>query len=156
MFTKRIIVKTNLSFREVLVLLKKGISEDYFLSSGKVMSGHIHGTKINGAINLPGLLYDGFRTIVKGDIISENGKTELHFKLSFSIMSKITLIIWYVPIMLAVLSHRGNHNLYEFLKVFGAVTILSLICFTLLWLKLIWDKNRLEEWLLQNFKRKNH
>ena len=150
MITESIIMKSEMSINEVIRQIEKGISPNFELFPDKIMSGNINGTRINATINPPGGLSDPFKTSVKGNVISENGETKLKLKVSFGIVNKLILVVWYIP-MISLLQAEKNQDINSILEIFGMCSIMSLISFILFWLKLKWDKGRLEKWLAKNF-----
>jgi len=151
MISKKLILKSELSFDEVIHRLEKGMSQKFELFTDKIMSGEINGTNINATINPPNSFSDPFKTRVKGEIMSEIGETKLDFKVSFGLVNKLILGVWYLP-MILLLQHEKNQNIISFIEIFGMLSIMSFISFILLWLKLKWDKGRLEKWLIKNMK----
>ena len=151
MITDRIKLKSELSINDVIQKVEKGISQEFEFFTDKIMSGKLNGTEVNATINPPNALSDPFKTRVKGNIISENGETKLDLKVSFGIVNKLILFIWYLP-MFSLLQHEKNQDLNSILEIFGMLSMFSLLSFILFWLKLKWDKGRFEKWLAKNLK----
>jgi len=148
MTTSQIILKADLSIDEVIHKIKMGICQNFEFFPDKIMSGKIYGNKINATINSPVSISDPFKTKVNGHIVVENDNTKVELILSFGIVNKLILIIWYLP-MISLLQHEKNQDFYSILRIFGMLSLLSFISFLLLWIKLKWDKRKLEKWLIK-------
>ena len=148
MITTQIILKSDLSIDKIIHKIKMGICQNFDFFPDEIMSGKIYGSKINATINSPVSISDPFKTKVNGHVVVENDYTKVELNLSFGIVNKLILIIWYLP-MVSLLQHEKNQDLYSILRIFGMVSLLSFISFLLLWIKLKWDKRRLEKWLIE-------
>ncbi len=129
--------------------LNKGINEQFQFFPKEILYGKLEGHTLSGIINPPSFISDPFRNRVKGSVNEVNGKVECEMIVTFGWVNWVIVILWYIP-LLSILKHEKNQEIGAIVEVTLGMTLFSMFCALLLYLKLRWDSNRLKKWIELN------
>lgn len=149
MIKRKIHIDSKFSREVFEANLRKGINSEFELMSRKILWGKIENHKISGIINPPFFISDPFRNRVKGLIIEENNMSKIELTVKFGWVNWIVVFLCYVPLITIPL-YENSQNTGIAIEVGFAFFIFSFICTFLFYLKLIWDSNRLRNWIELN------
>lgn len=147
---KRKIYINSKNSREIFEAnLKKGINSEFEFFPNSILWGKIENHKVSGVINPPASISDPFRNRAKGLISEDNNKTKIEITVKFGLVNWIVVFLWYLPLFF-ILKQEKNQEIEVMMNIIIGMTLFSLFCVLLLYLKMIWDTNRLKNWIELN------
>lgn len=136
-------ISTRKTKDSIFESIREIYEEDFKLFPKKILTGTItKNHKLNAVINVPFPMSDPFKNRVAATIVDNRNRNVLKGKVQFGILNTILCFFFYIPYLFNI--GEGFD-----IKIFGMLTLMNLSIICLLYLKLMWDSNRLKRKLIE-------
>lgn len=138
MLFKTFEISTTKTKDSIIESIREIYEKEFKLFPQKILTGSINKIhELNAIINVPFPMSDPFKNRVAATIVENRNRNVLKGKVQFGIINSILCFFFYIPYLFNI--GEGFD-----IKLFGMLTMMNLFIICLLYLKLMWDANRLK------------
>lgn len=150
LLSQKINIRTKHSKSDVIRIIENEMNYSFSLGEYKLLSGRFYrDIELEALINPPHIWTDPFRNRVVGTVKMIGDETIIQLKTKFGLVNILMSMLFYIPLIFA-LQIESNQDVITVLLLIGVCSTLNVIVIIFLLLKLRWDTNRLNKWLIEN------